>query len=144
MARTPPNFQKDAIPTPQGWKHPRTNELLVARKITREQIDEYYGVKPEPQMLKEAPTTVEEVKEELMTDMTKLELEAKGREHGIELDRRKSKDDLIEELQEAMYEEVFESKTKVELEAIGREHGVELDRREKKTTLIEKLKGIIN
>ena len=95
-------------------------------------------------MLKEAPTTVEEAKEELMTDMTKLELEAKGREHGIELDRRKNKDDLIEELQEAMAEEDLESKTKVELEAIGREHGVELDRREKKTTLIEKLKGIIN
>tara|TARA_B100001939_G_C16862554_1_gene582554 strand:+ start:94 stop:558 length:465 start_codon:yes stop_codon:yes gene_type:complete len=154
MAITPPNFQKDAIPTPQGWKHPRTNELLVARKITREQIDEYYGVKPEPQMLKESPTTVEETKEELYGDITeeedslesktKLELEAIGREHGIELDRRKNKDDLIEELQEAMSEEDLESKTKVELEAIGREHGVELDRREKKTTLIEKLKGIIN
>ena len=37
----------------------------------------------------------EEVKEELMTDMTKLELEAKGREHGIELDRRKTKADLL-------------------------------------------------
>jgi len=106
MAITPPNFQKDAIPTPQGWKHPRTNELLVARKITREQIDEYYGVKPEPQMLKEAPTTVEEAKEELMEDdlesMTKMELEAMGREHGIELDRRKNKSDLIEELKEVL------------------------------------------
>ena len=144
MAITPPNHQKDAVPTPQGWKHPRTNELLVARKITREQIDEYYGVEPEVQVLTEAPTNLEEAKEELMTDMSKLELEAKGREHGIELDRRKSKDDLIEELQEAMDEDDLESKTKSELEAIGREHGVELDLREKKTTLIDKLKGIIS
>ena len=69
-------------------------------------------------------------------------------EHWLSIRKRdgrvKNKDDLIEELQEAMAEEDLESKTKVELEAIGREHGVELDRREKKTTLIEKLKGIIN
>ena len=98
----PPNYQKDAIPTPQGWRHPRTGELLVSRKISEEAINEYLGIKPEPQMLKESPTTFEEVKEELMEDdlqgMTKRELEAKGREHGIELDRRKSKADLIEEL----------------------------------------------
>ena len=34
MAISPPNFQKDAIPTPQGWRHPRTNELLVSRKLS--------------------------------------------------------------------------------------------------------------
>ena len=38
-------------------------------------------------------------------DMTKLELEAVGREHGIELDRRKSKDDLIDELEEHLAED---------------------------------------
>ena len=34
--------------------------------------------------------------------MTKVELEALGREHGIELDRRKNKSDLIEELKEVL------------------------------------------
>ena len=34
--------------------------------------------------------------------MTKIELEAVGREHGIELDRRKNKADLIEELKEVI------------------------------------------
>ena len=34
--------------------------------------------------------------------MTKVELEALGREHGIELDRRKSKAALIEELKEVI------------------------------------------
>ena len=107
MAITPPNFQKDAIPTPQGWRHPRTNELLVSRKISSEDINEYYGIKPEVTMLKESPTTFEEAKDELITEddlesKTKLELEAIGREHGVELDRRKNKSDLIEELKEVI------------------------------------------
>ena len=107
MAISPPNFQKDAIPTPQGWRHPRTNELLVSRKISSEDINEYYGIKPEVTMLKESPTTFEEAKDELITEddlesKTKLELEAIGREHGVELDRRKNKSDLIEELKEVL------------------------------------------
>ena len=107
MAISPPIFQKDAIPTPQGWRHPRTNELLVSRKLSAEDINEYYGIKPEVTMLKESPTTFEEAKDELITEddlesKTKLELEAIGREHGIELDRRKNKSDLIEELKEVI------------------------------------------
>ena len=107
MAISPPNFQKDAIPTPQGWRHPRTNELLVSRKLSAEDINEYYGIKPEVTMLKESPTTFEEAKDELITEddlesKTKLELEAIGREHGVELDRRKNKADLIEELKEVI------------------------------------------
>ena len=107
MAISPQNFKKDAIPTPQGWRHPRTNELLVSRKISSEDINEYYGIKPEVTMLKESPTTFEEAKDELITEddlesKTKLELEAIGREHGVELDRRKNKADLIEELKEVI------------------------------------------
>ena len=112
MAISPPNFQKDAVPTPQGWRHPRTNELLVSRKISAEDINEYYVIKPEVTMLKESPTNVQEAKDELYGDITeeedslesktKLELEAIGREHGIELDRRKNKADLIEELKEVI------------------------------------------
>ena len=107
MAISPPNFQKDAVPTPAGWRHPRTNELLVSRKISADDINEYYGIKPEVTMLKESPTTFQETVDELITEddlesKTKLELEAIGREHGIELDRRKNKADLIEELKEVI------------------------------------------
>ena len=105
MAISPPNFKKDAIPTPQGWRDPRTNELLVSRKISENDINEYLnvGVKKEVKVLKEAPTTAEEVEAELMGDdeletMTKIELEEVGREHGIELDRREKKTTLIEKL----------------------------------------------
>ena len=104
-----PNYQNDAIPTPQGWRHPRTGELLVSMKISEAAINEYLGVSPEPQMLKEAPTNFQEAKVELMVEdnlpseyesMTKAELESVGRQHGIELDRRKSKAALIQELKE--------------------------------------------
>ena len=103
----PPNYQKDAIPTKQGWRHPRTGELLISRPMSQSAIDEYLGVSPEPQMLKESPTNFEEAKVELMTEdnlesMTKKELEDLGREHGIELDRRKNKADLIMELKEVL------------------------------------------
>tara|TARA_R100000306_G_scaffold60439_1_gene60535 strand:- start:344 stop:532 length:189 start_codon:yes stop_codon:yes gene_type:complete len=37
-----------------------------------------------------------------LAKLTKLELEAKGREFGIELDRRKSKGKLINQLKKAM------------------------------------------
>lgn len=109
MAISPPNYKKDAIPTPQGWRDPITNELLVSIKISESDINEYLnvGVKKEVKVLKEAPTTAEEVEAELMGDdeletMTKIELEALGREHGIELDRRKNKSDLIQELKEIL------------------------------------------
>lgn len=110
MAISPPNFKKDAIPTPQGWRDPRTNELLVSRPISQTEIDEYLNVetKTEVKVLKESPTTAEEAEAELMDDevdlesMTKVELESLGREHGIELDRRKNKSDLIEELKEVL------------------------------------------
>lgn len=98
MAITPPNYQRDAVPTTRGWTHPRTGELLVSRPMKQHEIDEYLGVSVEEpaEMLTEAPSHGS------LDDMNKKELEALGRQHGIELDRRKKKDDLIEELNEVI------------------------------------------
>ena len=98
MAITPPNYQKDAVPTTRGWTHPRTGELLVSRPMKQHEIDEYLGVSVEEpaEMLTEAPSRGS------LNDMNKKELEALGRQHGIELDRRKKKDDLVEELNEVI------------------------------------------
>lgn len=123
MAIKPPNYAKNAIPTPQGWRDPRTKELLKAQKLSQPAIDEFYGVgqyasaadrRPRverAQTLREAPVNEEEAIVELMdaeseevvdfndlNDMTKLELELLAREHGVELDRRKTKEDLVEEV----------------------------------------------
>ena len=135
MARrplTPPSFKKDAVPTKNGWRHPKTGELLVSKSISQEEIDEYMGVsKPEPK-----PKTHEQ--------MSKAELEAKGRDHGIELDRRRSHDDLVEELEDHIENDAIdlENMSKRELEALGREHGHELDRRKNKRDLIEELSSL--
>ena len=117
---SPPGYKKDAIPTLRGWRHPRTNELLKCQSLTQEQIDEYLGITSEPKVLKEVPEVdpMMHTHDDGLThshpggdeshehhdessdlhNMSKRELENLGREHGIELDRRKNKQDLIEEL----------------------------------------------
>ena len=123
---TPPNYCRNAVPTESGWRHPQSNELLVAVNIKQEQINEYMGI-----------TSYE--------DMSKKELEAEGRELGIELDRRKSHEDLIADLKYHIENGAidFENMTKRELEELGREHGIELDRRHSKKVLIQELKEAI-
>ena len=112
----PPNWKKDALPTGRGWAHPRTGEILKSQKISAEDINAYLGLpvsKPVVISVEEAQAMVDAqpahvtdpemlVEEEApdYSNMTKLELEAHGRTKGIELDRRKSKADLINTLNE--------------------------------------------
>lgn len=117
MAIKPPNYQKDAIPTVKGWKHPKTGELLVSTKLNQGQIDEYLGVTPaEPEavvvdMHTENVVVVDEMIHDMtiegkllaaqaadLRSLTKVQLEELGREHGVELDRRLKKEDLIDQL----------------------------------------------
>ena len=56
---------------------------------------------PEPvELVVEVPTPAEEVVVVDLDTMSKRQLEAYGREHGIELDRRHSHKKLVEELKE--------------------------------------------
>jgi len=97
MPIKPPNWAKRAVPTQQGWRNPRTNELLICRSISQGDIDEFYGVKeePMPEMLIEAPTSEDDF---ILEHMSKLELEEKAREKGVELDRRRSQTVLVEQV----------------------------------------------
>lgn len=99
------------VPTLRGWKHPKRNEILLPRSFTQEQVDEWHGrevltevpaVSQEKQCITEetvvpSPETLVE-EEDPFANKSKLELEAMGREHGVELDRRKSKATLINTL----------------------------------------------
>ena len=62
-------------------------------------------------------------------NMSKEELETEGREHGIELDRRHSKEDLIDELEaveaEEKEEEAEEDNKEEDAEADEEEEGTE-------------------
>ncbi len=63
MAIKPPAWvaRQGGIPTEKGWKHPNRNEILLAKKFTQAEIDEYLGAAPQP-----AP---EPVVEEVETDL---------------------------------------------------------------------------
>jgi hypothetical protein len=59
MEIKPPNHRKDAVIDYRGWRHPRTGELLVSRKFTKEQIDAYNsGEAVDPQLSLNLPAVV--------------------------------------------------------------------------------------
>lgn len=131
MAISPPNFQKDAIPTPRGWTHPKTGELLVSRSIDPNDIIEYMGGQspaPAPKPKPAPAPIIEPIIEIVEQEPEQVMLtEADPEEVEVEVDQ-----------------DAWNDMTKRELEALGREHGIELDRRERKTTLIERLKNVIS
>ena len=82
---------------------PKYRRTIQSGGFTQAQIDEWHGNLPEPEtpppsleerrkisglpeMLTEAPVLISSLEK-----MTKVQLESLGRQHGIELDRRKSK-----------------------------------------------------
>ena len=91
----PPKWCSKAIPTVRGWKHHVRREILKPQRFTQEQCNEYMianGMMESPAMLNEAPVGGD------LDGMTKVQLEALGRQNGIELDRRKGKKTLIDTL----------------------------------------------
>tara|TARA_B100000497_G_C7589564_1_gene354564 strand:- start:217 stop:543 length:327 start_codon:yes stop_codon:yes gene_type:complete len=103
MAIKAPGWCAEAVPTSKGWEDPNTGELFVSRKFAQADIDAFHGkvAKPAPAP-KPAPVVEEEVVVEEpsldLESMTKVELEAVGREHGVELDRRERKSSLLSKI----------------------------------------------
>ena len=85
----------NCVPTLRGWQR-EDGRIIVRWDFTQQEIDEWHAAQG-GQMLTEAdPTpTLETLNEGDLEDMTKVELEALGRENGVELDRRKNKSTLI-------------------------------------------------
>lgn len=126
MAIKPPAWCAGAIPEMnKGWVDPNTNELLVSSRFTQAQVDEFYGVpsfediqdmnqegkieagmafadKVEPTVVDEDEWQAEDLNQDGVVDklesMTKKELELLGREHGVELDRRKTRSSLVSQM----------------------------------------------
>ena len=103
-----PGWCPNAIPTLKGWKHHVRPEILKPAKLTQEQIDKYNGVQvlveAEPAPIAPTATMLTSADDDL-SNMSKSELEEVGREHGIELDRRKSRKTLIDTLKGVMLTE---------------------------------------
>ena len=68
-------------------------EIIVDGTVFPEEELEEEMMQDDMQMLNEAPANNKSLEE-----MTKLELEELGRQHGVELDRRKSKKTLVERM----------------------------------------------
>ena len=108
---TPPAYQKDAIPTPQGWRHPKTGELLHAVKLSVEDIDAYNnptnmtGWIPEPvdEVVYEEDEDWEEAEIDL-DSMTKAELIETAEDWEIEIDPKATKAEIKEILENELYE----------------------------------------
>lgn len=136
---TPPAWCSNAVPTPRGWEDPVTGELYVSGGFSAKQLEEHnMCVNAElagATVLTEAP-----VGNTSLDEMNKVELEALGRQYGVELDRRHAQETLVEEVEQAID---LTKLTKIELEKLGREHGVELDRRLSKAKLVAQLADII-
>lgn len=120
-----PKWCSDAVPVAaKGWVSPK-GELMVSSRFTQAQVDEWNGV-TETFVAADDKATVEgkwdaaemdmarfaavskdamsydHTDEEDLEAMTKLELELLGREHGVELDRRKTKATLVEQMKDLM------------------------------------------
>jgi hypothetical protein len=79
---------KDGIATPRGIVTAH-GEMLKRRKMSEAQINEWNGFEKKTVASKPKPN---------LESMTKDELEALGREHDIELDKREKKASLIDVL----------------------------------------------
>lgn len=110
---------KNAIPTLKGWAHEMTGEVLKVQKFTTDQIDEWYVANNRINRNKwfleaseidqqiEAEVTQGKIEaamiDQVQTDpntLTKAALEEYGRELGVELDRRKTKANMIIDLED--------------------------------------------
>ena len=125
-----PRWCGDAIPVAsKGWVSP-SGELLVSSRFTQAQVDEWYGNSTTVDTT--AEEDVDEILHDMITEgkiqatmenyaavakdamsydhteeddlesMIKSELELLGREHGVELDRRKTKATLVSEMREVL------------------------------------------
>lgn len=112
----PPAYAPNAKPTTRGWVDHKTGELLVSRKHSQRDVEEFYIAKadapapaPAPQPIIEAdPEPVVEETAEMLTEadpvdysaMTKAQLaEHAYEEYGIDLDTTVTKSAMIQELE---------------------------------------------
>ena len=110
----PPAYAPNAKPTTRGWVDHKTGELLVSRKHSERDVEEFYIAKagapaPAPQPIIEAdPEPVVEETAEMLTEadpvdysaMTKAQLaEHAYEEYGIDLDTTMTKSAMIQELE---------------------------------------------
>jgi hypothetical protein len=104
-----PNWAPNAVPTKRGWVHPKTGELLAARKISMSDLNEWYAdqggaevveptpLPPTPPQPLGTPSGYTETELLEMFDGDKDALDIWAEERGVELDKRKSFSNMVKE-----------------------------------------------
>ena len=122
MTIKPPAWCSKAVPVANGWKHWATSEILLNKRFTQEQIDGFWAEKNGTaapledltDLITEGKIQAEMIRWENLINsgqeeaskavdlesMSKRQLEALGREHGVELDRRQTKNTLVAQMKD--------------------------------------------
>jgi len=96
----PQPYMQNPLATNAGWTNSKTGELYQGHRGLKNKIDALGGSAP-----KKSPAPVVKkvnLVDVAVSEMDKDQLEAWGRENGVELDRRKSKKAMIADLNEAL------------------------------------------
>lgn len=95
---TSPYLLKHGTATPNGIVHKKTGEMLKRRRMTTALLNEFADAQQARDIPAEpapAPVVAPATDDADLESMTKDQLEALGREHDIELDKREKKSSLI-------------------------------------------------
>ena len=84
-----------------GFKGPH-GEVLLGVEFTQAEVDEWNGTSSDLPATGASATSSVSPELTVTEKSTKAEMEAEGRKHGIELDRRKNKKSLWSQLKKAM------------------------------------------
>lgn len=124
----PPNYKKDAIPTPRGWRHPRTKEMLQPRRILQVEINEYLeAITPKPVEVKADKIPAEKVSKDLFGNFfNKVNEQTEAKEN-------------MQQLNEAPPTKALTAMNKTELQELAQHQGVSTSGKTKKA-LLEDLK----
>jgi len=112
MDISPPKWAKNAVATLRGWVV--GNELVKSQKFTQDQVDEFNGVKadPEPVIVEPTPVLVADVVEAApepimeapsvdLSSMTKAQLVQYAADNNIEVDPKSTKAVILQTIQSA-------------------------------------------
>lgn len=94
----------ESVIDPKGWRCPKTGELLVSRRFTLEQIEEWNGLVMEEDEGGNIDTEVDtkadtEVADKKLEDFTREELAEMAKKLGIKVYKSYRKPRLIEEIE---------------------------------------------
>ena len=102
MAGTTKDQYPEGTTASLGGFHGPNGEVLLGVEFTQEEVDSWNGTSSDLPATGASATSSASPELTVTEKSTKAEMEAEGRKHGIELDRRKNKKTLWNQLKKAI------------------------------------------